>query len=61
MFIRTAALTTLLALTGFGLTASAQAQYFGVETEAQTLGYPGCFTDTTYLPNSTFVSSVSDP
>jgi len=61
MFIRTAALTTLLALTGFGLTASAQAQYFGVETEAQTLGYPGCFTDSTYLPSSTFVSSVSDP
>jgi hypothetical protein len=61
MFIRTAALTTLLALTGFGFTASAQAQYFGVETEAQTLGYPGCFTDTTYLPSSTYVSSVSDP
>jgi hypothetical protein len=61
MFIRTAALTTLLALTGFGVAASAQAQYYGVETEAQTLGYPGCFTDTTYLPSSTFVSSISDP
>ncbi len=61
MFTRTATLTALLALTGFGLAAAAQAQYFGVETEAQTLGYPGCFTDTTYLPSSTFVSSVSDP
>lgn len=61
MFTRTATLAALLALTGFGLAASAQAQYFGVETEAQTLGYPGCFTDTTYLPSSTFVSSVSDP
>lgn len=61
MFSRTAALTTLLALSGLGIAASAQAQYYGVETEAQTLGYPGCFTDSTYLPSATFVSSVSDP
>jgi len=61
MFSRTVTLTALLTLSGLGVAASAQAQYFGVETEAQTLGYPGCFTDTTYLPSATFVSSVSDP
>ncbi|MFL6237323.1 MAG: hypothetical protein ACJ76N_29630 [Thermoanaerobaculia bacterium] len=60
MFIRTAALTTLLALTGLGA-ASAQAVYFGVETDAETLGYPGCYNSTSYLPNATFVSSVADP
>ena len=60
MFIRTAVLTTLLALTGLGA-ASAQAVYFGVETDAETLGYPGCYNSTTYLPNATFVSSVADP
>jgi hypothetical protein len=61
MFIRTAALTALLTLSGLGLAASAQAQYYGVETEAQTLGYTGCFTDSDYLPSATYVSSVSDP
>jgi hypothetical protein len=60
MFVRTAALTTLLALTGLGA-ASAQAVYFGVETDAETLGYPGCYNSTTYLPNATYVSSVADP
>ena len=60
MFIRTAALTTLLALTGLGA-ASAQAIYFGVETDAETLGYPGCYNSTTYLPKGSFVSSVADP
>lgn len=61
MFSRTVTLTTLLALSGLGLAASAQAQYFGVETSAQTLGYPGGFTDSDYLPNGTYVSSLSDP
>lgn len=61
MFTRATALTALLALSGLGLAASAQAQTFGVETDAETLGYPGCYYDTTYLPSATFVSSVSDP
>ena len=60
MFTRTLALTTLLALTGLGA-ASAQAVYFGVETDAETLGYPGCYNSASYLPNATYVSSVADP
>jgi hypothetical protein len=64
MFSRTVTLTALLALSGLGLaasTASAQAIYFGVETDAETLGYTGCYNSATYLPNATFVSSVADP
>ena len=61
MFSRTLTLTTLLALSGLGLAASVQAQYYGVETDAETLGYPGCYNSTTYLPNGTYVSSVADP
>jgi hypothetical protein len=60
MLTRTLALTTLLALSSLGA-ASAQAIYFGVETDAETLGYPGCYNSTTYLPNATYVSSVADP
>jgi hypothetical protein len=61
MSIRTTALTALLTLSGLGLAASAQGQYFGIETSAQTLGYPGCYNDSTYLPSATFVSSAADP
>jgi hypothetical protein len=64
MSIRTAALTALVTLSGLGLaasTASAQAVYFGVETDAETLGYTGCYNSSTYLPSATFVSSVADP
>jgi hypothetical protein len=61
MFTRAAALTALLALSGFGLASSAQAQTFGVETTAETLGYPGCYRDSTYLPSATFGSSIADP
>lgn len=61
MFFRAVALTTLLTLSGFGLAASANAQTFGVETDAETLGYPGTYYDEHYLPSATFVSSVSDP
>ena len=59
MSIRTTALTAILAFSGFA--ASAQAQYFGVEVSAQTMGYTGGFTDSSYLPNATFDDAVSDP
>jgi len=59
MSIRTTALTAILAFSGFA--ASAQAQYFGVEVSAQTMGYTGGSTDSAYLPNATFVDAVSDP
>jgi len=61
MFSRAVALTTLLALPALSLSPSAQAQTFGVQTDTQTLGYPGCYNDTTYIPYGTFVSSVADP
>jgi hypothetical protein len=61
MSIRTAALTAVLALSSLGLAASAQAQTFGVETDAETLGYTGCYNSTQYLPSSTYVTSVADP
>jgi hypothetical protein len=61
MYIRTAALTAFLTLSSLGLAASAQAQAFGVETDAETLGYVGCYNSTQYLPSSTYVSSVADP
>jgi hypothetical protein len=61
MFFRAVALTTLLALSGFGLASSAHAQTFGVETTAETLGYPGCYRQSTYLPSATFGSSMADP
>jgi hypothetical protein len=54
--------TTLLALSGFGLAASAQAQMFGVETTAQTMGYTGgSGTDSRYLPSATYTSALYDP
>jgi hypothetical protein len=59
MLIRTTALTAVLAFSGFA--ASAQAQYFGVEASAQTMGYTGGYTDSAYLPNATSVDAVSDP
>jgi hypothetical protein len=59
MSIRTAALTAVLAFSGFA--ASAQAQSFGVEVSAQTMGYTGGSTDSVYLPSATFVDAVSDP
>jgi hypothetical protein len=61
MSTRAFALTALLALSSFGFAASASAQTFGVQTQADTLGYPGTYYDDHYLPSSTFVSSVSDP
>lgn len=59
MLTRTAALIAVLALTGFA--ASAEGQYFGVEVTAQTMGYTGGYTDSSYLPNATFDEAVSDP
>ena len=61
MFTRAVALTTLLALSGFGLASSTHAQTFGVETTAETLGYVGCYRNATYLPSATYGSSVADP
>jgi hypothetical protein len=61
MSIRTAALTAFLTLSSLGLAASAQAQAFGVETDAETLGYVGCYSSTQYLPSSTYLSSVANP
>jgi len=61
MSIRTAALTALIALSGLGFAASAQSQTFGVETDAETLGYTGCYSSSQYLPSATYVSSVADP
>jgi hypothetical protein len=61
MLIRTTALTAILTLAGLGFAGSAQAQYFGVEVSAQTMGYTGGSTDSAYLPNATFVDAVSDP
>jgi hypothetical protein len=62
MLTRTTALTAILTLAGLGFAGSAQAQYFGVEATAQTLGYTGGFTDNSgALFNATFADALSDP
>lgn len=64
MFTRKAALIAALSVACFGFVAAApaHAQYFGVEASAQTLGYPGTFTDNSgWLSNGTFASAISDP
>ncbi|HEV7507799.1 MAG TPA: hypothetical protein VGS07_23145 [Thermoanaerobaculia bacterium] len=63
MFTRNAALIAALTVSSFGFAASsAHAQYFGVDTSAQTLGYIGTYSDNSgWLVNHTSASSLSDP
>ena len=61
MRLRIALLATTLAVTSFAAR-SAQALSFSVQATAQTLGYPGCFTDDSgWLPGNLSASAVSDP
>jgi hypothetical protein len=63
MVSKSIALTAGLAIAGFAaFNAPANAQYFGVDTSAQTMGYTGTYTDSSGpLTNATFASSFSDP
>lgn len=63
MQTRTAILTAFLAVAGFGsIAATADAQYFGVDASAQTLGYTGCYSDNSgALTNAIFADALSDP
>src|SRR6185312_7967882 len=64
MSTRKAALIAALTVSCFGFAAAspARAQYFGVDTSAQTLGYIGTYSDNSgWLVNHTSASSLSDP
>ena len=64
MFTRTASLAAALTIATFGFAtvpAQAQANYFGVESTSQTLGYPGTSTQNSYLPGGLFTQTLSDP
>jgi hypothetical protein len=61
MKLRIALLATTLAVTSFAAR-PAQALSFSVQATAQTLGYPGCFTDDSgWLPGTLSASALSDP
>lgn len=63
MISKSFALTAGLAIAGFASAAApASAQYFGVDTSAQTMGYTGVYNDNSgVLANATFASSAADP
>lgn len=65
MYVKNIAVIVALsaASIGVGANAPAQAQVlnYGVEVSAETLGYPGTFRESFYLPNETSLQALSDP